>query len=658
MRAIGEEAIGNYEDKSLNDMGKNLLLWLIIAAVLLTVFQNFNASRGPEEIDYSVFLELVNQNQIKAVEVDGLIIHGERFNGQQFETVQPQISDKALIDDMLDHNVEFKGNRPEQQSIWTQLLVASFPILVIIAVFMFFMRQMQGGSGSRGGPLTFGKSKAKLLGEDQIKTTFADVAGVDEAKEEVQELVEFLRDPAKFQRLGGRIPRGTLMVGQPGTGKTLLAKAIAGEARVPFFSISGSDFVEMFVGVGASRVRDMFDQAKKQTPCIIFIDEIDAVGRHRGAGLGGGHDEREQTLNQLLVEMDGFDGNEGIIVIASTNRPDVLDPALLRPGRFDRQVVVSLPDIRGREQILKVHMRKVPLGKDVDAGIIARGTPGFSGADLANIVNEAALFAARQDKRAVSMAQFEQAKDKIMMGAERKSMVMSEKEKKNTAYHEAGHCIVGYLVPDHDPTYKVTIIPRGMALGVTMFLPEEDRYSMSKLSIRSQISALFGGRIAEELTLGSDGITTGASNDIERATKMARAMVTKWGLTESLGPLMYDEEDKEVFLGMSAGSKRLHVSGETARKIDEEVRAIIDDCYGLAQNLLEENRQKLDAMAAALLEYETIDRGQIDDIMAGREPRPPEDWNDKDDHSATGSSPGEDPKPRPTGPVGGPAADH
>ena len=642
----------------MNDMGKNLLLWLIIAAVLLTVFQNFNVNRGPEEIDYSVFLELVNQNQIKAVEVDGLIIHGERFNGQQFETIQPQISDKALIDDMLDHNVEFKGNRPEQQSIWTQLLVASFPILVIIAVFMFFMRQMQGGAGGKGGPLTFGKSKAKLLGEDQIKTTFADVAGVDEAKDEVQELVEFLSDPAKFQKLGGRIPRGTLMVGQPGTGKTLLAKAIAGEARVPFFSISGSDFVEMFVGVGASRVRDMFDQAKKQTPCIIFIDEIDAVGRHRGAGLGGGHDEREQTLNQLLVEMDGFDGNEGIIVIASTNRPDVLDPALLRPGRFDRQVVVSLPDIRGREQILKVHMRKVPLGKDVDAGIIARGTPGFSGADLANIVNEAALFAARQDRRNVSMAQFEQAKDKIMMGAERKSMVMSEKEKKNTAYHEAGHCIVGYLMPEHDPTYKVTIIPRGMALGVTMFLPEEDRYSMSKLSILSQISALFGGRIAEELTLGSDGITTGASNDIERATKMARAMVTKWGLTESLGPLMYDEEDEQVFLGMSAGSKRLHVSGETARKIDEEVRTIIDECYGDAQNLLEKNREKLDAMAAALLEYETIDRAQIDDIMAGREPRPPEGWNDNDDHSATGSSPGEDSKPRPAGPVGDPAADH
>lgn len=614
----------------MNDMGKNLLLWLIIAAVLLTVFQNFNVRPETQEIDYSAFLELVNQNQVRNVEVDGLTIRGERYDGQPFETIQPQVTDSALIGDLLDHNVEFKGNRPEQQSIWTQLLVASFPILVIIAVFMFFMRQMQGGGGGRGGPLTFGKSKAKLLGEDQIKTTFADVAGVDEAKEDVQELVEFLQDPSKFQKLGGKIPRGILMVGQPGTGKTLLAKAIAGEAKVPFFSISGSDFVEMFVGVGASRVRDMFEQAKKQTPCIIFIDEIDAVGRHRGAGLGGGHDEREQTLNQLLVEMDGFDGNEGIIVIASTNRPDVLDPALLRPGRFDRQVVVPLPDIRGREQILKVHMRKVPLGTDVDAAVIARGTPGFSGADLANLVNEAALFAARQDKRTVTMGQFEQAKDKIMMGAERKSMVMSEKEKSNTAYHEAGHCIVGYLVPEHDPSYKVSIIPRGRALGVTMFLPEEDRYSMSKRSIHSQICSLFGGRIAEELTLGPDGITTGASNDIERATKMARAMVTKWGLSEELGPLMYDEEDEEVFLGMSAGASRSQVSGETAKKIDEEVRSIIDDCYSTAKRLLEENRDKLDVMAEALLEYETIDRRQIVDIMEGRKPSPPEHWDDTD----------------------------
>ncbi len=559
-------------------MGKNLLLWLIIAAVLLTVFQNFNVRPENEEIDYSAFLEMVDQNQVRSVEVDGLTIRGERSDGRAFETIQPQITDSALIGDMIDRNVDFKGKRPEQQSIWTQLLVASFPILVIIAVFMFFMRQMQGGAGGKGGPLTFGKSKAKLLGEDQIKTTFADVAGVDEAKEDVQELVEFLEDPSRFQKLGGRIPRGILMVGQPGTGKTLLAKAIAGEAKVPFFSISGSDFVEMFVGVGASRVRDMFEQAKKQTPCIIFIDEIDAVGRHRGAGVGGGHDEREQTLNQLLVEMDGFEGNEGIIVIASTNRPDVLDPALLRPGRFDRQVVVSLPDIRGREQILKVHMRKVPLGADVDASVIARGTPGFSGADLANLVNEAALFAARQDKRAVTMGEFEQAKDKIMMGAERKSMVMSEKERQNTAYHEAGHCIVGYLVPEHDPSYKVSIIPRGRALGVTMFLPEEDRYSLSKRMIVSQICSLFGGRIAEEMTLGPDGITTGAANDIERATKMAKAMVTKWGLSEKLGPLTYAEDDEEVFLGMSAGVAKPQVSNETAMKIDVEVRSIIDGC--------------------------------------------------------------------------------
>ena len=640
-------------------MGKNLLLWLIIAAVLLTVFQNFNVRPENEEIDYSAFLEMVDQNQVRTVEVDGLTIRGERSDGRAFETIQPQITDSALIGDMIDRNVDFKGKRPEQQSIWTQLLVASFPILVIIAVFMFFMRQMQGGAGGKGGPLTFGKSKAKLLGEDQIKTTFADVAGVDEAKEDVQELVEFLEDPSRFQKLGGRIPRGILMVGQPGTGKTLLAKAIAGEAKVPFFSISGSDFVEMFVGVGASRVRDMFEQAKKQTPCIIFIDEIDAVGRHRGAGVGGGHDEREQTLNQLLVEMDGFEGNEGIIVIASTNRPDVLDPALLRPGRFDRQVVVSLPDIRGREQILKVHMRKVPLGADVDASVIARGTPGFSGADLANLVNEAALFAARQDKRTVTMGEFEQAKDKIMMGAERKSMVMSEKERQNTAYHEAGHCIVGYLVPEHDPSYKVSIIPRGRALGVTMFLPEEDRYSLSKRMIISQICSLFGGRIAEEMTLGPDGITTGASNDIERATKMAKAMVTKWGLSEKLGPLMYAEDDGEVFLGMSAGSARPQVSNETAMKIDVEVRSIIDSCYATAEQILEENREKLEMMKDALLEYETIDKVQIDEIMAGRKPSPPKSWDDKDtdaapkvDESDTGND------NLGSGPVGDPAPDH
>jgi len=488
---------------------------------------------------------------------------------------------------------------------------------------MLFMRQMQGGGSGRGGPMAFGRSKAKLLAEDQIKTTFADVAGVDEAKEEVQELVEFLRDPGKFQRLGGHIPRGVLMVGQPGTGKTLLAKAIAGEAKVPFFSISGSDFVEMFVGVGASRVRDMFEQAKKQAPCIIFIDEIDAVGRHRGAGLGGGHDEREQTLNQLLVEMDGFEGNDGIIVLASTNRPDVLDPALLRPGRFDRQVVVSLPDIRGREQILKVHMRKVPLADDVDASLIARGTPGFSGADLANLVNEAALFAARGNKRLVEMEEFDKAKDKVMMGAERKSMVMSEKEKRNTAYHEAGHAIIGRLMPDHDPVYKVSIIPRGRALGVTMFLPEEDRYSLSRQGIRSQICSLFGGRIAEEIILGEEYVTTGASNDIERATSLARSMVTKWGLSERMGPLMYDEDDGEVFLGMSTGVKTKVLSDDTAQSIDEEVRSIIDTCYAKAAQMLKDNVDKLHMMADALMEFETIGVEQIDDIMAGAKPRHP-----------------------------------
>ena len=641
----------------MNDMGKNLLLWLIIAAVLLMVFNKFNVSQGPEEVTYSDFLEMVTQNQVRNVDIEGLVIRGERYDGERFEAIQPQVVDKALIDEMVEHNVDFRGARPETQSIWTQLLVASFPILVIIAVFMFFMRQMQGGAGGKGGPLSFGKSKAKLLGEDQIKTTFADVAGVDEAKEDVQELVEFLQDPSKFQKLGGRIPRGILMVGQPGTGKTLLAKAIAGEAKVPFFSISGSDFVEMFVGVGASRVRDMFEQAKKQSPCIIFIDEIDAVGRHRGAGLGGGHDEREQTLNQLLVEMDGFDGNDGIIVIAATNRPDVLDPALLRPGRFDRQVVVGLPDIRGREQILKVHMRKVPLGDDVEPALIARGTPGFSGADLANLVNEAALFAARQNSRTVGMEQFEQAKDKIMMGAERKSMVMSDKEKRNTAYHESGHCIVGYLVPEHDPTYKVTIIPRGRALGVTMYLPEEDRYSMSKRMITSQICSLFGGRIAEELTLGPDGITTGASNDIERATKMARAMVTKWGLSDKLGPLMYDEEHEEVFLGKTAGSAHSQVSDETAKQIDAEVRDIIDGCYKTAKKILEENRDKLDAMTEALLEYETIDAAQIEDIMSGRKPQPPGDWNDSDDPKPKDGKE-MDSDSRASGALGGPAGEH
>ncbi|MBD2838669.1 ATP-dependent zinc metalloprotease FtsH [Pseudomonas sp. JM0905a] len=637
-------------------MAKNLILWLIIAAVLVTVMNNFSSPSEPQTLNYSEFIEQVKEGKVERVTVDGFVITGKRNDGESFKTIRPAIQDGGLIGDLIDNNVIIEGKQPEQQSIWTQLLVASFPILVIIAVFMFFMRQMQGGGGGRGGPMSFGKSKARLLSEDQVKTTFADVAGCDEAKEEVSELVEFLRDPGKFQRLGGRIPRGVLMVGPPGTGKTLLAKAIAGEAKVPFFTISGSDFVEMFVGVGASRVRDMFDQAKKHAPCIIFIDEIDAVGRHRGAGLGGGHDEREQTLNQLLVEMDGFEMNDGIIVIAATNRPDVLDPALLRPGRFDRQVVVGLPDIRGREQILKVHMRKVPMGDDVDPAVIARGTPGFSGADLANLVNEASLFAARVNKRLVEMKEFELAKDKIMMGAERKSMVMSEKEKLNTAYHEAGHAIVGRLVPEHDPVYKVSIIPRGRALGVTMFLPEEDRYSLSKRALVSQICSLFGGRIAEEMTLGFDGVTTGASNDIMRATQIARNMVTKWGLSEKLGPLMYAEEEGEVFLGRSAGAQHANVSGETAKLIDQEVRRIIDESYTTAKNLLTENRDKLDKMAEALMKYETIDSEQIDDIMAGRAAREPKDWQGGSGTSGT-PAPREEAK-RPETPIGGPAGEH
>lgn len=642
------------EGSELNDMAKNLILWLIIAAVLVTVMNNFSSPNEPQTLNYSDFIQQVKDGKVERVTVDGYIITGKRTDGDNFKTVRPAITDNGLIGDLVDNHVTVEGKQPEQQSIWTQLLVASFPILVIIAVFMFFMRQMQGGAGGKGGPMSFGKSKARLLSEDQVKTTLADVAGCDEAKEEVGELVEFLRDPGKFQRLGGRIPRGVLMVGPPGTGKTLLAKAIAGEAKVPFFTISGSDFVEMFVGVGASRVRDMFEQAKKHAPCIIFIDEIDAVGRHRGAGMGGGHDEREQTLNQLLVEMDGFEMNDGIIVIAATNRPDVLDPALLRPGRFDRQVVVGLPDIRGREQILKVHMRKVPVGENVNAAVIARGTPGFSGADLANLVNEASLFAARSSKRLVEMKEFELAKDKIMMGAERKTMVMSEKEKQNTAYHEAGHAIVGRVVPEHDPVYKVSIIPRGRALGVTMFLPEEDRYSLSKRALISQICSLYGGRIAEEMTLGFDGVTTGASNDIMRASQIARNMVTKWGLSEKLGPLMYAEEEGEVFLGRSAASQHASVSGETAKMIDSEVRSIIDHCYATAKQILTDNRDKLDAMAEALMKYETIDADQIDDIMAGRTPREPRDWDN--DAGTSGNQASQD--DRPESPIGGPAAQH
>ncbi len=646
-------------------MAKNLVLWLIIAAVLLMVFQNFTPTPSGQQVNYSQFVQMVQEGQVRQVTIDGLKIHGTSGDNSRFETIRPQVPDNKLMDDLLANDVEIVGKEPERQSIWTQLLVAAFPILIIIALFVFFMRQMQGGGGGKG-PMSFGKSKARLMSEDQIKTTFADVAGVDEAKEDVKEIVDFLRDPSKFQRLGGRIPKGVLMVGSPGTGKTLLAKAIAGEAKVPFFSISGSDFVEMFVGVGASRVRDMFEQAKKQSPCIIFIDEIDAVGRHRGAGMGGGHDEREQTLNQLLVEMDGFEGNEGVIVIAATNRPDVLDPALLRPGRFDRQVVVSLPDILGREQILKVHMKKVPLAEGVEPSLIARGTPGFSGADLANLINEAALFAARRNQRLVTMEELELAKDKIMMGAERKSMVMNEKEKLNTAYHESGHAIIGRLMPEHDPVYKVSIIPRGRALGVTMFLPEEDKYSHSKRFLIGQICSLFGGRLAEELTLGFDGVTTGASNDIERATKIARNMVTRWGLSEKLGPLQYDTDSEEPFLGRSAGQAQTVYSPETAQRIDEEIRSIIDECYATARRVLVENRDKLDDMADALMKYETIDRLQIDDIMEGRTPRPPKGWNDRgpsggvptegsDGQSVSGDASDEG---HPTGGVGRPAGEH
>lgn len=618
-------------------MAKNLILWMIIAGVLLTVFQNINQEPREDSINYSEFIREVRAGRVQRVELAGINIAGVRSDNTQFRSVMPLIGDDQLLSDLFENDVEVTANEPEQRSIWVDLLLSIFPILIIVGLFLFFMRQMQGGgAGGKGGPMSFGKSKAKLLGEDQIKVTFADVAGVDEAKADVQELVEFLREPDKFQRLGGRIPRGVLMVGQPGTGKTLLAKAIAGEAKVPFFSISGSDFVEMFVGVGASRVRDMFEQAKKQSPCIIFIDEIDAVGRHRGAGVGGGHDEREQTLNQLLVEMDGFEGNDGVIVVAATNRPDVLDPALLRPGRFDRQVVVGLPDIRGREQILKVHMRKVPINDNVKASVIARGTPGFSGADLANLVNEAALFSARAGKRLVTMEEFEKAKDKIMMGAERKSMVMSDKERMNTAYHEAGHAIVGRMVPDHDPVYKVSIIPRGRALGVTMFLPEEDRYSLSRQTILSQICSLYGGRIAEEITLGKDGVTTGASNDIQRATEMARNMVTKWGLSETLGPLLYSEDEGEVFLGRSAASQAKSFSGETAIAIDVEVRKIVDECYGRAEKILADHRPQLDLMKDALMEYETIDADMIDDIMKGEKPRPPADWSDTDSSNSDG----------------------
>ncbi len=637
-------------------MAKNLILWVVIALVLMSVFNSFGPRHtGPDRVDYSQFMNDVKMGRVQKVTIEGRNIEGVLQTGERFETYTPETDNRALIGDLLENGVTIEAKPPEQQSVLMQIFISWFPMLLLIAVWIFFMRQMQGGGSGRGA-LSFGKSRARLLGEDQVKVTFSDVAGVDEAKEEVAELVDFLRDPAKFQKLGGKIPRGVLMVGPPGTGKTLLARAIAGEAKVPFFTISGSDFVEMFVGVGASRVRDMFEQAKKHAPCIIFIDEIDAVGRHRGAGLGGGHDEREQTLNQLLVEMDGFEGNEGVIVIAATNRPDVLDPALLRPGRFDRQVVVPLPDIRGREQILKVHMRKVPMDKDVDASIIARGTPGFSGADLANLVNEAALFAARANQRTVDMEKFEKAKDKIMMGAERKSMVMSEAEKKLTAFHEAGHAIVGLSVPSHDPVYKVSIIPRGRALGITMFLPEEDRYSYSKERLESQISSLFGGRIAEELIFGRESVTTGASNDIQRATELSRNMVTKWGLSEKLGPLVYSEEEGEVFLGHSV-TQHKQVSDETAHLIDEEVRNIIDRNYKRAEKILKENMDKLNLMAEALIKYETIDTEQIKDIMAGKEPRPPEDWTDPGSTSGEAEA-DEGKKDKPSGKIGGPASQH
>jgi len=640
-------------------MAKNLILWVIIAIVLMSVFNNFTAQRtAGVAVPYSEFLTDVKDGSIAEVRIEGNTIEGVTTEGSRFTTYSP--GDDGLVGDLVNNDVKIIAKPPEKPSLLMTILINWFPLFILIGLWIFFMRQMQGGGGGRGA-LSFGKSRARMLTEDQVKVTFNDVAGAEEAKEEVVELVEFLRDPSKFQKLGGKIPKGVLMVGSPGTGKTLLARAIAGEAKVPFFTISGSDFVEMFVGVGASRVRDMFEQAKKHAPCIIFIDEIDAVGRHRGAGLGGGHDEREQTLNQLLVEMDGFEGNEGVIVIAATNRPDVLDPALLRPGRFDRQVVVPLPDLRGREQILKVHLRKVPISEDVNPSVIARGTPGFSGADLANLVNEAALFAARANKKLVDMEDMEQAKDKIMMGAERRSMVMSDKEKRLTAYHEAGHAIVGLNVPSHDPVYKVSIIPRGRALGVTMFLPEEDRYSHSKEHLESQISSLFGGRIAEELVFGMDSVTTGASNDIKRATEIARNMVTKWGLSERLGPLMYSEDEEEVFLGRSV-TQHKNVSDDTAHAIDEEIRSFIDTNYDRAKNILETHLDKLHAMAEALVKYETIDSDQIKDIMAGRSARPPQDWDDSEPRSGGSAEVGDDTSSRKgddaDAPIGGPAEQH
>ncbi|MPW35037.1 MULTISPECIES: ATP-dependent zinc metalloprotease FtsH [Vibrio] len=608
-------------------MAKNLILWLVIAVVLMSVFQSFGPGDSDgKSVDYTTFVQEVGQGQIREAKINDKEIVFYRSDNSRNVTYMP-VYDSKLLDDLINKNVKVSGTPPEEQSLLGTIFISWFPMILLIGVWIFFMRQMQGGGGK--GAMSFGKSKARMMSEEQIKTLFSDVAGCDEAKEDVKELVDYLRDPSRFQKLGGKIPTGVLLVGPPGTGKTLLAKAIAGEAKVPFFTISGSDFVEMFVGVGASRVRDMFEQAKKAAPCIIFIDEIDAVGRQRGAGVGGGHDEREQTLNQMLVEMDGFEGNEGIIVVAATNRPDVLDPALLRPGRFDRQVVVGLPDVRGREQILKVHMRKVPLASDVEPSLIARGTPGFSGADLANLVNEAALFAARGNKRNVSMVEFEQAKDKIMMGAERRSMVMTDDIKESTAYHEAGHAIIGRLVPEHDPVYKVSIIPRGRALGVTMYLPEQDRVSMNRRHLESMISSLYGGRLAEELIYGKERVSTGASNDIERATDIARKMVTQWGFSEKLGPLLYAEEEGEVFLGRSVTQTK-HMSDDTAKLIDDEIRQIIDRNYARARQILEENMDIMHSMKDALMKYETIDAGQIDDLMERRtDIREPAGWGEQ-----------------------------
>ena len=600
-------------------MVKNTLLWLVVIGVLVLVFSGFDKSSEPDSLNYSEFVTAVSENQVASVEIDGEQITGEKKNGSAFETIRPAVADEQLMPLLRENQVEVQGTAPKRQSVLMQLLIASFPILLIIGLFLFFMRNMQGGAGGKGGgPMSFGKSKAKMLTEDQIKVNFEDVAGCEEAKEEVVEVVEFLRDPDKFTKLGATIPRGILMVGPPGTGKTLLARAIAGEAKVPFFSISGSDFVEMFVGVGASRVRDMFEQAKKSAPCIIFIDEIDAVGRHRGSGMGGGNDEREQTLNQLLVEMDGFEGNEGVIVIAATNRADVLDKALLRPGRFDRQVQVGLPDIKGREQILKVHLRKLPNTIGVDANALARGTPGFSGAQLANLVNEAALFAARRNKRSVDMNDFEDAKDKLYMGPERKSMVIREEERRATAYHEAGHALVAELLPGTDPVHKVTIMPRGFALGVTWQLPEHDQTSMYKSKMLSDIAILFGGRIAEEVFINQ--MSTGASNDFERATKMARAMVTKYGMSDALGIMVYEDDDNSQ--GYFGGGGRT-ISEATQQKVDEEVRRMLEEQYDIARELIEGNQEKIHAMVDALMKWETIDRDQLQDILAGEEPRPP-----------------------------------